>query len=671
MALLPKVKLKSIPIFPSNIIGGVGIEATKANGAVTIDMAWNEFATQSVVPSSPTNNVLTFDTATQTYVMIPSSLLGGAVAGIADAPIDGFQYGRQSAAWTRIASSFIQAGTGAVTRTMQDKARDLISAKDFGAVGDGSTDDAAAVAAADAAITARGGGVLFFPAGIYRMSSNVTFANPARLGSGSIIKPDATATVTFNRGIDAGPWRIFDLSAAGRIAGLSDLWVDWFTEHLKNTTTNARLLLQSAYDAATTGAVVRWGTGFWTVDGTAITVSKGQKSLGSGKNSTKLAWSGVTCNGFNVTTTDRADFSGFGFYLADGTLIPTSGAAIAIRTHHSTIEGLTIQGGYGGILCQGTSPTAVISGCHATNLDIEDCVGYGIFVQNAIDIYISSFGMVATSDWYDFTGMSGAFTPGETLTFSGGATCVAGFALTATRWKVFVGTSENPVVGQTVHGGTSGVNATLSAITVPFLNGAIALEDHVEAFIASSGDIVGGTAAVSTGATSYTPGNRPGYCRFTDVFFDSADFGVALNSCVAFKFSNCWFSNRPFHGAYLTSVEDIVFDSCEFINNFKSGAFVEASAIHVRFTSCTFTGNNVSNTSQTGVTFNAGCTDFSVIGCRAGGTLGWGTQSVGIQVNAGASNRYILMGNNVSGNAVVGISDGGTGGSKQVVNNVT
>ncbi len=43
---------------------------------------------------------------------------------------------------------FIQAGTDAVTRTMQDKARESVSVKDFGAVGDGVTDNTAAIQAA-------------------------------------------------------------------------------------------------------------------------------------------------------------------------------------------------------------------------------------------------------------------------------------------------------------------------------------------------------------------------------------------------------------------------------------------------------------------------------------------------------------------------------------------
>ncbi len=43
---------------------------------------------------------------------------------------------------------FIQSGTGAVARTVQSKLRDTVSVMDFGAVGDGSTDDTAAIQAA-------------------------------------------------------------------------------------------------------------------------------------------------------------------------------------------------------------------------------------------------------------------------------------------------------------------------------------------------------------------------------------------------------------------------------------------------------------------------------------------------------------------------------------------
>ena len=148
MTLLPKVKLRVLPTFPSSIIGGTGLTATKANGSVVLDYAWQEFGAISAIPTSPTSYILTYDTFSNTYVMVPSHLLGGGVSGIADAPSDNVLYGRLNAQWVPAAGgSFIQAGAGAVTRTMQDKVRESVSAKDFGAVGDGVADDTAALQA--------------------------------------------------------------------------------------------------------------------------------------------------------------------------------------------------------------------------------------------------------------------------------------------------------------------------------------------------------------------------------------------------------------------------------------------------------------------------------------------------------------------------------------------
>lgn len=60
---------------------------------------------------------------------------------------------------------FQQAGTGAVVRTSQDKMREWVSVKDFGAVGDGVANDTAEIQAALAYLTSVGGGELTFGKG--------------------------------------------------------------------------------------------------------------------------------------------------------------------------------------------------------------------------------------------------------------------------------------------------------------------------------------------------------------------------------------------------------------------------------------------------------------------------------------------------------------------------
>ncbi len=78
-------------------------------------------------------------------------------------------------AFVTAATAFTQDGTGAVQRTVAGKLKEVYSLKDFGAVGDGTTNDRAALVAALAAVKARGGGTLFVPRGTYLISKGSVF----------------------------------------------------------------------------------------------------------------------------------------------------------------------------------------------------------------------------------------------------------------------------------------------------------------------------------------------------------------------------------------------------------------------------------------------------------------------------------------------------------------
>lgn len=84
---------------------------------------------------------------------------------------------------------FTQTGTGASARTFQSKGEDILSVKDFGATGDGSTDDSEAIQAAINA--ARGSSKVFIPKGTYIVTKTIEIPSNSHLvgdGKSTVIK---------------------------------------------------------------------------------------------------------------------------------------------------------------------------------------------------------------------------------------------------------------------------------------------------------------------------------------------------------------------------------------------------------------------------------------------------------------------------------------------------
>jgi hypothetical protein len=89
--------------------------------------------------------------------------------------------------------ALVTAAGSTVPRSLAARAADVVSVRDFGAVGDGVTDDTAAIQAAVNFVTttawagsvsamyAKGGGTVYFPAGVYRITSTVLLGGQVRL----------------------------------------------------------------------------------------------------------------------------------------------------------------------------------------------------------------------------------------------------------------------------------------------------------------------------------------------------------------------------------------------------------------------------------------------------------------------------------------------------------
>lgn len=148
---------------------------------------------------------------------------------------------------------------GASGRTQHDRNAEFLSAGDFGARGNGTTDDQPALAAANAA------GVGFvLSRGIYRIGSNLSLSTPVVFSPGAVLKPDAGVTVTFGQNFVAGTsYQIFDLGNAGAFVSLpynlSEAWAEWWGAKGDLVKTDNEVPINQALAAV--GATASGGTG--------------------------------------------------------------------------------------------------------------------------------------------------------------------------------------------------------------------------------------------------------------------------------------------------------------------------------------------------------------------------------------------------------------------------
>jgi hypothetical protein len=72
------LKLKVVPQFPAQVVGGPGIDVVKSNGNYSFNLDYTDFPQIAALPTDATY-ALIFDPLTGQYAQAPISLLGGNV----------------------------------------------------------------------------------------------------------------------------------------------------------------------------------------------------------------------------------------------------------------------------------------------------------------------------------------------------------------------------------------------------------------------------------------------------------------------------------------------------------------------------------------------------------------------------------------------------------------
>lgn len=186
---------------------------------------------------------------------------------------------------------YINSGTGAVARTVQDRLRDYISVKDFGAIGNGTANDVTAIQAAIDAAAARppsggssglggiSGATVYFPSGVYRINSGITIPDGVKLvgsgeratvikyyGSGSAVSNPTPGTRIGKIGImemtikDEGTGTVgLDLNSVS-YSEFQSLWIDGFDTAVKiNSPTSGWSVYNRFYNVTSNVCT----TGYW------------------------------------------------------------------------------------------------------------------------------------------------------------------------------------------------------------------------------------------------------------------------------------------------------------------------------------------------------------------------------------------------------------------------
>lgn len=244
---------------------------------------------------------------------------------------------------------------GATARNVSSWMGDvMVSAKDFGATGDGSTDDTNAVQATINRVIARGGGVAYFPAGTYKLTSALT-VTPA----------SATVGVTL-RGAGMYATTLKSTHATADVLTCTDCY-GMLIEHIgfnhSATSTGSAIKLAGCVDTRLSALFVRsaiWKRGLYCAAGAAA--GNGLRAVGS-------YFQGTGAGSAGALLEAGSDMRFTGCNLAGG----AGGIGVGATAVDVTVESSYLSGSTANVIIGDGTIAATVSAGGGANVKILGC----------------------------------------------------------------------------------------------------------------------------------------------------------------------------------------------------------------------------------------------------------------------------------------------------------
>jgi Pectate lyase superfamily protein/Periplasmic copper-binding protein (NosD) len=193
---------------------------------------------------------------------------------------------------------------------------------------------------------------------------------------------------------------------------------------------------------------------------------------------------------------------------------------------------------------------------------------------------------------------------------------------------------------------------------------------------------VGGIYAVNVNVTSgetaflfentQAGGIVPKFGFFINCLADTLNgTGWDFEAASSMRLTNSWAATGNY-GILVKNVQGLSITDSRIYNNAGAGIWLRSGATDVTIKDSTITANSrTSSGSFPGILVDAGVGRFQVLNNEIGAADGFSaTQSYGVVISSGASDNFMLVGNDLQNNVTGEYSNGGTGSHKVIASNL-